>query len=64
MLYICKYTIDRLKYTGDSVVQVRTFINLTSEFGSSTRGERERERERETILNHSIQTKLNARHIS
>ena len=43
----------RLKYTGDSVVQVRTFINfLTSEFGSTTRGERD------TILNHSIQTKL------
>ena len=31
-----------LKYTGDSVVQVRTFINfLTSEFGSSTREERD-----------------------
>ena len=42
-----------LKYTGDSVVQVRTFINfLTSEFGSSTRGEIY------TILNHSILTKL------
>ena len=46
-------TIGRLKYTGDSVVQIRTFINfLTSEFGSSKRGERD------TILNHSIQTKL------
>ena len=42
-----------LKYTGDSVVQVQTFINfLTSEFGSSTRGERD------IILNHSILTKL------
>ena len=30
------------QYSSDSVVQVRTFINfLTSEFGSSTRGERE-----------------------
>ena len=42
-----------LKYTGDSVVQVRTFINLlTSELGSST------QEERDTILNHSILTKL------
>ena len=41
------------KYSSDSVVQVRTFINfLTSVFGSSTRGERD------TILNHSILTKL------
>ena len=46
-------TIGRLKYTGDSVVQVRTFINfLTSEFYSLTRGERD------TIFNHSILTKL------
>ena len=46
-------TIGRVKYTADSVVQVRTFINfLISEFGSSTRGERD------TILNHSILTKL------
>ena len=51
-LYICKNT-SGLKYTGDSVVQVRTFINfLTSEFSSSTRGERD------TILNYSILTKL------
>ena len=51
-LYICKNT-GGLKYTGDSVVQVRTFINLlTSDFGSSTRGEGD------TILNHSILTKL------
>ena len=50
---MCKKTIGRLKYTSYSVVQVRTFINfLTSEFGSSTRGERD------TILNHSIQTTL------
>ena len=39
-IQITLYTIGRLKYTGDSVVQVGTFINfLTSEFGSSTRGE-------------------------
>ena len=50
-LYVCNNT-GGLKYTGDSVVQIRTFINLTSEFGSSTRGARD------TILNHSILTKL------
>ena len=33
-------TIGRLKYTGDSVVQVQTHL-LTSDFGSSTRGERQ-----------------------
>ena len=51
-LYICKNT-GGLKYTGDSVFQVRMFINfLTSEFGSFTRGERD------IIFNHSILTKL------
>ena len=35
-------TIDGVKYRGDSIVQVWTFINfLISEFGSSTQGERD-----------------------
>ena len=48
-------TMGSVKYTGDSVVQVRTFINfLTSDFGSWTRGERDTH----IILNHSILTRL------
>ena len=56
--YIDKFIrVQILKYISDSVVQVRTFINfLTSEFGSSTRGERD------TILKslsyHTMLTKL------
>ena len=52
--YTYKKNTGGLKYTGNSVVQVRTFINfLTSEFGSSTRGERDTQ-----FLNLSILTKL------
>ena len=63
-MYKFKYREIHNTLTGElTVVHVRTFINfLTSEFGSSTRGEREREWERETILKslsyHTILTKL------
>ena len=53
-MYKFRYREIHNTLTGElTVVHVRTFINfLTSEFGSSKRGERH------TILNHSILTKL------
>ena len=59
-MYKFKYREIHNTLTGELTVdQIRTFINfLTSEFGSSTRGERERDTILKSLLYHTMLTKL------